>query len=173
MADILLERAYDHDVSTVWVALSDRDALSSWFMPTADFTPEVGAPVTFEAHAAPGFATRVRGAVLEVEPMRRLAFGWRGVGVDTVVTFELASPGERTTTLRVAHTGFDGVRGAVMSRVLRRGWQRLLDTRLPAAVLLLTNADPTELSFELVAAAAGDRQDGLDVAGLLRRWTDV
>ena len=83
---------------------------------------------------APGFDGTVRCEVKVVEPSRRLAYTWVGGGVDTLVTFTL-EPVDQGTRLTLVHSGFRGLRGWMVSRILGGGWRsRILHIHLPAAI---------------------------------------
>jgi uncharacterized protein YndB with AHSA1/START domain len=83
-------------VDVVWTALTEDDALSSWFGGRVTLDPVPGGAGTFESDDG---ATR-RARVDEVEDGRRLAWRWWIDGDDdapiTSVTFELTELGEVT-----------------------------------------------------------------------------
>lgn len=115
----------------VWVALTDRTAISEWLMPN-DFEPVVGHRFTFTTKPAPGFDGIVHCKVLEVEPPRRLVYSWVGGGIDTIVRFTLEREGDATRIV-MEQDGFRGLRGFMISRLLGGGWKRMIHERLRAA----------------------------------------
>lgn len=128
--DLKFEASYSYPPEVVWSALTDSDAIAEWLMPN-DFEPVLGHAFTMRTKPAPGFDGTVRCKVLELDPPRRLSFSWEGGGVDTVVTFTLASkPGG--THLVVEHKGFRGLRGIMVSSILGSGWRKkILPSSLP------------------------------------------
>lgn len=124
------EGLYPYSVEQVWTALTDSEAIADWLMPN-DFRPEVGHLFTFRTKPGPGFDGIVHCEVLEVEPPRRLAYSWKGGGIETLVRYTLEGEGTNTR-LVMEHAGFSGVRGFFVSRILGSGWKRIIAERLPA-----------------------------------------
>lgn len=124
MSGIFLECVYRASPAEVWHALTDRDELAAWLMPT-DFVAEVGHRFTFRTKPRLNFDGIVRCEVLEIIPERRLSYRWQGGDQDTVVVWEL-SPEGAATRLKLRHTGFTGPTGALTEFVLGRGWGKLL-----------------------------------------------
>jgi uncharacterized protein YndB with AHSA1/START domain len=129
--EIRFEAIYPFLPEQVWVALTDPVALGEWLMPN-DFAPVIGHRFQFHTKPAPGFDGVVNCEVLELDPPKRLAFSWAGGGIDTVVTFVL-SPAGASTRLVMTQTGFTGMRGLMVSNILKGGWRRMIETRLRAA----------------------------------------
>lgn len=119
---------YPHPPTRVWMALTDRDALARWLMPN-DFEARVGCEFTMRTKPAPGFDGVVRCEVLELDEPRVMSWRWRGGGIDTVVRFELEVEREGTR-LRLVQSGFEGVRGWMVSVILGRGWAKMLEGSL-------------------------------------------
>lgn len=128
---IRFEAVYPFSPEQVWVALTDPAAIADWLMPN-DFKPEVGHRFNFRTKPAPGFDGVVHAEVVTVEPPQRLAYIWRGGGIDTVVTWQLTAEGSNTH-LVMEQDGFTGVKGFIISRILGGGWKRMVSERLPAA----------------------------------------
>lgn len=115
----MLEQTLPYPVERVWRELTDGAAISEWLMPTADFEARVGARFTLKTGqlSADGW---VRGEVLELEPPRRMVWGWSVAppSPQTLVTFELA-PTAEGTLLTLTHAGdIDDTFG----RLLTEGW---------------------------------------------------
>lgn len=128
--DIKVEAIYPHPVEAVWEALTDAEALGEWLMPN-DFQPRVGHRFQFRTKPAPGFDGIVDCEVIELVERQRLAFTWRGGGIDTVVTFTLAAV-PQGTRLTLEHTGFTGVRAVLVSFILGGGWKKkIIPQHLP------------------------------------------
>jgi uncharacterized protein YndB with AHSA1/START domain len=94
-----------HAPAKVWRALSEPALLSRWLLPITalDLTP--GAPFTFRRDPMPGWDGVVNCTVLEVEPGRRLRYGWVVGELDTVVEFTLAETASGTK-LSLVQSGF-------------------------------------------------------------------
>ena len=129
--DITLDVSYDHPIDKVWRALTDRDALSTWLMPT-DFEPEVGRRFQFTTEPAPGFDGIVDCEVLELDAPRLMRWSWRGGPIDTEVLFRLEPEGERRTRLRFVQSGFAGAKASLVRAILSSGARRIYRELLPA-----------------------------------------
>ncbi len=131
--DLRFEEIYPYPPERVWEAITDAEALSDWLMPT-DFAPRLGHKFQFRTKPAPGFDGIVNCEVIELVPPRRLAYTWKGGGIDTVVTFTLeAAP--QGTKLVLEHKGFRGLRATMVSFIMGSGWKKsILPQRLPAAL---------------------------------------
>ena len=121
MSDLKFEVIYPATISAVWRALTDSVELSEWLMPN-DFQPVVGHRFKFTTEPRPGFDGIVQCEVKAVQPERRLTYTWVGGGIDTVVDWTLAPHGTGTS-ITLVHSGFAGVRGFLVSRILGSGWK--------------------------------------------------
>jgi uncharacterized protein YndB with AHSA1/START domain len=131
--DIRIETTYPFPSERVWRALTDPVAMADWLMPN-NFEARLGHKFQFRTKPAPGFDGVVECEVIELDPPHRLAFTWRGGGIDTVARFILEDVPEGTK-LCFEHTGFDGLRGLMVSYILGNGWRgSILPKNLPAAV---------------------------------------
>jgi uncharacterized protein YndB with AHSA1/START domain len=131
--DLHLEWTYPHAPEHVWQALTNADAMSQWLMPN-DFLPVVGHHFRFRTKPAPGFDGIVQCEVLEVSPPKRLSYSWAGGGIDTKLTWTL-TPVPEGTRVTLDHTGFEGLRGLLISRILGKGWgSKILPTNLSAVL---------------------------------------
>ncbi len=64
-----------------------------------------------------------------------MRYTWAGGGIETLVTFTLAAVNDGTE-LTLVHSGFKGVKGWMISRMLGKGWRsRILRVYLPAALV--------------------------------------
>ena len=129
---IRFEALYPFPPAQVWVGLTDPVAMSEWLMPN-DFQPVLGHRFQFRTRPAPGFDGIVDCEVLELDAPHRLAFSWRGGGIDTIVSFDL-TPHGTSTRMVMEQTGFSGARGLMVSTILKGGWRRMIEHRLAAAV---------------------------------------
>jgi len=128
---IRFEALYPYAPEQVWAALTDSQAIADWLMPN-DFRAEVGHRFNFRTKPAPGFDGVVDCEVLEVDPPRRLAYSWKGGGIDTVVAYSLSAEADNTR-LVMEQSGFTGLRGWMVSRILGGGWKKMIAVRLPEA----------------------------------------
>jgi uncharacterized protein YndB with AHSA1/START domain len=127
---IQLEGHYPEPIEVIWDALTNREALSEWLMPTDDFAAIIGHRFHFRTKPAPGFNGLVTCEVLEVQAPNRLAFSWQGGPLrDTTVTFHLERDGNNTR-LTLTHEGFHGLVPVLTAKVLKRGWINLIQRNL-------------------------------------------
>jgi uncharacterized protein YndB with AHSA1/START domain len=130
--NLTFSEIYPHPIERVWRALTDSNAMADWLMEN-DFKPEIGHRFQFHTKPAPGFDGIVNCEVLELHPPSRLAFSWKGGGIDTIATFTL-KPVPEGTHLRLEHTGFSGMKATMVSYILGGGWKKILGVALPNAV---------------------------------------
>ena len=137
MSDIRIVRDYPYPVTTVWRALTDPDLVPLWTSTgqggrPEGFETEVGTKFRFIGKPFPGWDGIVRCEVLAVNAPTLLRYDWRNKETDepTVVSNILtAIPGG--TRLTWEHTGFQGIEGAFMSRLLGRVRRTMLSQGLP------------------------------------------
>ncbi len=143
MAKIEIEAFYPFEPELVWDALTDRESLNQWLMEN-DFAPRVGHRFQFRTKPQGGWDGVVNCEVLEVKKPQLLSYAWAGGGHQTIVTWNL----ERTqagTRLTLRHTGFRGIGGFVLSKlVLGPGWKKMLRKFLP---MVLNHIKQNGLSF--------------------------
>jgi uncharacterized protein YndB with AHSA1/START domain len=137
--DLVFEETYPHPPEVVWRALTERDALAAWLMEN-DFAPRLGHRFRFRARPVGGWDGIVESEVLELDPPRRLALLWRSNLLDTRVTFTL-EPAAGGTRLRLVHSGFQGVRGALLRYVLGSGWKGMVRTAIPGVAAKLARGE--------------------------------
>jgi uncharacterized protein YndB with AHSA1/START domain len=130
--NLTFNEIYPYPIERVWRALTDSEAMADWLMEN-DFKPEIGHRFQFHTKPAPGFDGIVNCEVLELRPPSRLAFSWKGGGIDTIATFTL-EPVPEGTHLHLEHTGFSGIKATMVSYILGGGWKRILGVALPGAV---------------------------------------
>ncbi len=137
MSEMSIVRDYPYPVTTVWRALTDPSLVPLWTSTgrggrPEGFRPEVGTKFTLIGKPFPGWDGIVRCEVLAVREPTLLSYDWRNKETDrpTVVTNRLAEiPGG--TRLTWEHTGFRGIEGAFMSRLLGRVRRKMLERGLP------------------------------------------
>lgn len=132
-----------HDAATVWEFLTRQELIQEWLMEN-NFQPVVGHK--FQFHTRPkikmGFDGHIYCEVLEVLPMQRLSYSWRGgpgngkITLDSVVTWTL-TPSANGTTLILEHKGFKGLRNYLPYIFMNEGWRSKIRKRFTT---LLNNA---------------------------------
>jgi len=96
----------------------------------------------FIGKPVPGWDGIVRCEVLEVRPPELLRYSWQGAENErpTEVAYRIEPHGDGTR-LTYLHTGFSGIGGQIMSRLLGRVRRKMLDQGLPA---VLAAIEPTQ-----------------------------
>ena len=125
--NLVFERFYPHPVTRVWKALTDSDAISTWFEEN-DFQPVVGHKFQFRTSATgPGYDGILYCEVLEVEAPYRLVYSFYGgmIRHQTQVIWTLVEEGQGTR-LRLEHTGFTGLTELALSGIVGFGWRNAL-----------------------------------------------
>lgn len=162
--DLRLRRELPYPPELVWRAVSEREALGSWFMAN-DLVPELNASFTFRKKPQPGWDGVTYCQVTELDPPRRIALSYRGrasgvktlacAGVeseqldraaegvftelDTVLCFAV-EPGPVGAVLVLDHSGFKGFKQVIVSYVMGMGWGKVLG-RLPRTLEGLTRGE--------------------------------
>ena len=140
MSEIRIVRDYAYPVTRVWRALTDSDLVPLWTATGAGGRPEGFAPVPgtrfrFVAKPKPGWNGIVNCEVIETREPTLLRYTWTdgGGGDTTVVTYRLEPAGDGTR-FTYEHTGFTGVGGLFMARMLGRIRRTMLTAGLPAVL---------------------------------------
>ena len=108
----------------VWRAVSTGALMAEWLLPN-DFQPVPGHRFTFRQQPMNGWDGVIAGQVLQVEPLRRLAYSWVALGVVTEVTLTL-DPTPTGTRLTLEQSGFAEDQGRNLAGA-RFGWTLFLD----------------------------------------------
>ena len=141
MSDIRIVRDYPHPPAKVWRAVTDPALVPLWTATGQGGRPEGFSPVVgnrFRFVAKPNRFWRgiVDCEVLEVRAPSLLRYSWVGDegGAATYVTYRL-EPWAGGTRFTYEHTGFTGVGGFVMAKlVLGPVRTRMLSVGLPAVL---------------------------------------
>ena len=124
----------------VWKCLTDPDLLASWLMPN-DFKPVEGHRFTFRTtpRLKFGFDGIVHCTVMEIIPVRKLVYSWKGGPGDgtfnliTIVTWTLEKINDGTQ-VNVEHTGFIGIRNFIPFLIMRKGWKSHIAQRFKTVI---------------------------------------
>ena len=148
MSDIRIVRDYPHPPAKVWRAVTGPALIPLWTATGAGgrpegFTPAVGSKFRLVAKPKPGWRGVVDCEVLEVNQPWLLRYSWTGDegGEVTEVTYRL-EPRAGGTRFTFEHTGFAGVSGVFMAKLLGRVRRKMLTVGL-AAVLNDLDQDGT------------------------------
>jgi len=131
---IQIKRVYSHSIDSVWKAITTKDALSEWLMPTMDFELSMGQSFQFKGKPQGNFDGIVNCEIIRIDEPNLIAYSWsaKGFKQPTIVTWELRSLAENKTSLTLSHSGFVGFNGWVTRQILNFGWKSLLGKKLPA-----------------------------------------
>ena len=147
MSETRIVRDYPYPVTRVWRALTDPDLVPLWTSTgqggrPEGFKAEVGTKFKFIGKPFPGWDGIVRCEVLAVDEPALLRYDWRNKETDrpTVVTNMLAEIAGGTR-LTWEHTGFHGIEGAFMARLLAHVRRKMLSEGLPAVLADMGDGD--------------------------------
>jgi uncharacterized protein YndB with AHSA1/START domain len=136
MSDIRIVRDYPHPPAKVWRALTDPALIALWAMRPEGFAPVVGTRFKFVAKPQRGWRGFVECEVLEVREPSVLRYSWvsnKGQA-PLQVTYTL-TPYAGGTRLMVEHTGFKGVGGFILAKLMMGpGWKKMLSALIPAVL---------------------------------------
>ena len=118
---VVAERIFAHAPEKVWRALTQSQFIAQWLMRN-DFEPVVERKFQFRAESVPHWDGVIDCEVLVIEPLKRLSYTWRSMGLDSVVLFTL-TPAEGGTHLRMEHSGFRPDQQAAYQGAAY-GWQK-------------------------------------------------
>jgi uncharacterized protein YndB with AHSA1/START domain len=136
MSDIRIVRDYPHPPAKVWRALTDSALIALWGMRPEGFAPVVGTRFKLIGKANPGWRGFVECEITEARAPSVLRYSWVGNEKDepTRVSFIL-EPHAGGTRLTFEHTGFTGVGGFLLAKLMMEpGWKKMLGTTFPAVL---------------------------------------
>ena len=132
MSDYSIVQDYAHPPEKVWQAITDPELIPRWSAAgrggrPVGFEPVVGTRFKYVAKPMPGWDGVVLCEVLEVREPTLLRYSWKGGEEDdrTVVTCRL-EPHDGGTRFTWEHTGFTGLGGFIVSRVLASVRKKML-----------------------------------------------
>ncbi len=140
MSAFQIVRDYPHPQAKVWRAVTDPELVPLWTVTgqggrPVGFSPTVGNRFQFVAKPVPGWRGVVYCEVLEVEEPHLLRHTWRGEenGAPSYVTYRL-DPHLSGTRFTYEHTGFRGIGGFAMAKLLGSVRRKMLTVGLPAVL---------------------------------------
>jgi len=141
MSDIHITRQYPHPTTKVWRAVTDPELVPRWTSTGRAARPEgfstaVGTHFRFVGKPMPGWRGIVDCEVLETDEPSLLRYSWVGEegGKATYVTYRL-EPHDGGTRFTYEHTGFSGIEGFIMAKlVLGPVRRKMLDVGLPSVL---------------------------------------
>ncbi len=132
---IVVDKVFPHTLDVVWKTLTTQEMMARWLrMEPKGFRAAVGTSFTYQTAPAGAWDGVIHCEVLEVEPLKRLAYAWKGghdenIGygsrLDTVVTF-LLSAVENGTRIRLVHSGFVLPRNESAFEKMSAGWTQVV-----------------------------------------------
>jgi uncharacterized protein YndB with AHSA1/START domain len=120
---LVIEREMAHPAEKIWRALTQGDLIKVWLMEN-DFQPVVGHKFNFRLTPMPNWNGVIEGAVLVVEPNKKLSYTWVAMGQETVVSWTL-TPTQRGTLVHLEQSGFGPEQGKNYNGA-KNGWQSFI-----------------------------------------------
>jgi uncharacterized protein YndB with AHSA1/START domain len=139
VSDIRIVRHYPHSPAKVWRAVTDPELIPLWTATGAGGRPEgfaatAGTKFRFVAKPKPGWSGVVDCEVLEASEPTLLRYSWAGDDGGVTEVAYLLEPHDGGTRFTYTHTGFTGVSGAFMAKLLGRVRRKMLTAGLPAVL---------------------------------------
>ena len=114
--------------SEVWEYLTRSELIELWLMKN-DFQPIVGHEFQFRHNPLPDFNFNgiVNCKVLEIVPLKKLSYSWKGEGtdgnisLDSIVVWTLQEK-DGGTELQIMHTGFTDQQHPMAFAAMNNGW---------------------------------------------------
>jgi uncharacterized protein YndB with AHSA1/START domain len=137
VSDIRIVRDYPYPPAKVWRVVTDPALIPLWTATGAGGRPEgfatiVGTKFRFVAKPKPGWSGVVDCEVLEVNEPSLLRYSWAdGRGGDVTKVAYRLEPHTGGTRFIYEHTGFTGVGGAFMAKLLGHVRRKMLRAGLP------------------------------------------
>lgn len=133
---IVVEQLLETPAEVVWEAITDKDQMRQWFFESiSDFRPEPGFETEFIVHCD-GTDYPHQWKVKEVDPGKRIAYGWRygGIPGDSTVIWELSETpeGTRLEFTQEFHASFPEDNSVFSREAGIAGWKYFVCEQLPA-----------------------------------------
>ena len=143
MGQYQVVREYPYSIQEVWLVMTDPDLVAQWTMTGQGGRPEgfigvVGTKFRIVGKPRMGWRGIVDCQVLQVDAPHLLRYTWQGDegGQITTVTYRLQSTGTGTR-FTWEHTGFSGLPGTVMSKLLGKVRREMLTDGVPPVLAAL------------------------------------
>lgn len=120
---VVIERVFPHPPEKLWRALTESPIIAQWLM-NNDLEPVVGRKFQFRSEPMPNWDGVIDCEVLIVDPLKRISYSWRSLGLDSVVLLTL-TPADGGTHLRMEQSGFRADQQAAYQGA-NYGWQKFL-----------------------------------------------
>jgi uncharacterized protein YndB with AHSA1/START domain len=140
VSEIRIVHDYPQSPDKVWRAVTDPEFVRRWTATgrggtPVGFIPEVGNKFQFVGKPVPGWRGTVDCEVLAVHEPSSLRYSWVGTEGEapSYVTYHL-EPHADGTRFTYEHTGFTGVGGFFMARLLGKVRTKMLTVGLPAVL---------------------------------------
>ena len=138
MTDIHIVRDYPHPPAKVWRAVTDPELIPLWTATgqgarPVGFAPVAGTRFQFVAKPVPGWRGIIDCEVLEVREPSLLRYSWTDDGTTTYVSYRIEAR-DGGTRFTYDHTGFTGVGGFILAKLLGSVRRKMLTTGLPAVL---------------------------------------
>lgn len=140
MSEFTIVQDYPHAPAKVWRALTDPALIPLWTSEgrggrPVGFSTAVGTQFQYVAKPMPGWDGIVRCQVLESREPSLLRYTWRGGDKDDVTTVTCRlEPHGGGTRFTWEHTGFTGIGGFIVSKMLASVRRKMLSVGLPAVL---------------------------------------
>jgi uncharacterized protein YndB with AHSA1/START domain len=140
MSAFTIVQDYPHPPSKVWRALTDPEVIPRWTSTgrggrPVGFSTVVGTRFQFVARPMAGWDGIVRCEMLEAVEPSLLRYTWVGGEGDDVTTVTCRLDAHDSgTRLTFEHTGFTGIGGFFVSKVLASARKKMLRVGLPAVL---------------------------------------
>src|SRR6266849_11139085 len=140
MSEFHIVNEYNHPPTKIWRALTDPAIVPLWTSTgkggrPVGFSPVVGTRFKLVAKPMLGWNGTVECEVLEVREPYLLRYSWTGGEKDDVtVVANRLEPIDGGTRFTFDHTGFTGIGGLVVSKVLASVRRKMLRVGLPAVL---------------------------------------
>ena len=107
---VVKETTIDASPAKVWMALTEKDRIGKWLMPTHDFELKVGTTFNMTGKSKDIEYHHIC-TITEIVPKKKLSYTWavKDKLSDTLVTYELEEQ-EGKTKLTLTHSGWDKVK---------------------------------------------------------------
>jgi uncharacterized protein YndB with AHSA1/START domain len=140
MSEIRIVRDYPHPPASVWRAVTDPELVSRWTVTgrggkPVGFAPSVGTKFRIVGKPVPGWRGIVYCEVLEINEPDLLRYSWRDEENNsaTIVTYRI-EPHASGTRFTFTHTGFTGIGGFFIRKILGTVRSKMLTVGLPAVL---------------------------------------